>query len=102
MALEALRQIAAENRAASSESRHNASRDISVGDTVRVRYLTGDQSLLQVTIIRGETDLKKGVVNFDAPLAKALLEAEEGEEIEVLIGSYVRTATIEKIFKRAA
>lgn len=33
------------------------------------------------------------------PLAEALLDAEEGDEIEVLRGSYLRRAVVERVIK---
>jgi transcription elongation GreA/GreB family factor len=34
------------------------------------------------------------------PFAKALLGAEKGDEVEVLVGSYVKQARIENILKQ--
>ncbi|TWH28804.1 MULTISPECIES: DUF4011 domain-containing protein [unclassified Aminobacter] len=72
---------------------------VSVGDTVRVRYLTGDCRVLQLTISRDKSDLSNGLVHFGAPIAKALLGAEEGDEVEVLAGTHVRPAIVERITK---
>lgn len=70
---------------------------VSVGDTVRVRYVDGDQATIVITITRERTDIERGLVNVNAPLAGALLDAEEGDEVEVLNGAYMRRALIEKI-----
>jgi transcription elongation GreA/GreB family factor len=75
---------------------------IAVGDTVRVRYLTGDQKTLQVTISRTKSDPAQGIVYYETPVAKALLGAEEGDEVEVLVGSYVRPAIVERITRPVA
>ncbi len=73
---------------------------IEIGDQVRVRYLTGQsQNVIQVTISDRQNDLEKGIIGAHEPLATALLGAEEGEEIEVLAGSYVRKAKIENVVK---
>lgn len=72
---------------------------VSVGDTVRVRYIDGDQSTIVITITRERGDVDNGLINMDAPLAGALLDAEEGDEVEVLNGAYMRRAVIEKISK---
>lgn len=74
---------------------------VAIGDTVRVRYLTGDCKTLQLTINKSKSDLANGVVHCDAPIAKALLGAEEGEEVEVLAGTHVRPAVIESITKNS-
>jgi len=68
-------------------------------DRVRVRYLTGDQKTLQVTISRTKSDPAQGIVYYETPVAKALLGAEEGDEVEVLVGSYVRPAIVERIIR---
>ncbi|GAB5461026.1 DUF4011 domain-containing protein [Hoeflea alexandrii] len=72
---------------------------VEIGDTVQLRYLTHGESRLQVTISRTGNDQSHGMIGFKMPLAEALLDAEEGEEIEVLVGSYLRKAVIEKVIK---
>lgn len=72
---------------------------VEIGDTVRLRYLTHGEAKLQVTISRSGNDQSQGMIGFKMPLAEALLDAEEGEEIEVLVGSYLRKAVIEKVIK---
>ena len=74
-------------------------RSVAIGDTVRVRYLNGDCRVLQLTISRAKSDLDNGLVHFGAPIAKALLGAEEGDEVEVLAGTHVRPAIVEIITK---
>jgi transcription elongation GreA/GreB family factor len=73
---------------------------VSIGDTVRVRYLGQDRSVVQFTISADSSDPENGIVYFKKPIAEALLGAEEGEEIEILVGSYVRQAVLEKILSR--
>ena len=75
---------------------------VSVGDTVRVRYLTDDKRTVNITISKSGTDLSRGIINELAPMAKALLGAEQGDEVEVLIGSYIRSAVIENISTNSA
>lgn len=75
-------------------------RSVAIGDTVRVRYLTGDCKVLMVTISASKGDLDQGIIHHEAPLAKALLGADEGDEVEVLNGPYVRLALIESIIKK--
>jgi transcription elongation GreA/GreB family factor len=82
------------------EIQHAASSSqIDIGDTVRVRYLTDDRKTLQVTISRARNDSANGIVHHETPMAKALLGAEEGDEVEVLVGSYVRPALVEAVIK---
>ncbi|WP_425484142.1 GreA/GreB family elongation factor [Allomesorhizobium camelthorni] len=54
---------------------------------------------MRLTISKSKSDLGSGLVHFDAPIAKALLGAEEGDEVEVLTGPYVRPAVVESITK---
>lgn len=75
---------------------------VEIGDTVRVRYLDEDGKVLVFTISRTISDVPNGVIHFETPIAKALIGAEEGDEVEVLKGSYVRPAIIEKIEKPGA
>ncbi len=72
---------------------------IEVGDQVRVRYLAGSQVTIQVRISDKLNDPDNGVICAHEPLATALIGAEQGEEVEVLIGSYVRKALIENVIK---
>lgn len=73
---------------------------VSIGDTVRVRYLSGDKNVVQFTISRDHSDPSSGVIHYKKPIAEALLGAEEGEEVEILVGSYLRPALLEKIVLR--
>ena len=75
---------------------------IEVGDTVRVRYTAEPDKLIQVTITEKTQDPKQGLIAAHEPLAEALLGAENGDEVEVLIGSYVKMAVIEDVRKQAA
>jgi hypothetical protein len=72
---------------------------IAIGDTVRVRYLTDDRKTLRITISRSQSDPSQGIINCDTPIARALLGAEEGDEVEVLVGSYVKPAIVEAVIK---
>ena len=96
-------QTSNERRAADvldAENPHSAAGPyIEIGDTVRVRYLTDDRKTLQVTIGRMRNDTANGIIHYETPMAKALLGAEVGDEVEVLVGSYVRSALVEAIFK---
>jgi very-short-patch-repair endonuclease len=74
-------------------------KSIEVGVTVRVRYLTDDKKIVRITISKTLSDPDNGVIHFQSPIAKALLGAEEGDEVDVLVGSYVRPAVVESISK---
>ncbi len=76
-------------------------RAVAIGDTVQVRYLTGDRKTLRITISHSKSDPSQGITNCESPVARALLGAEEGDEVEVLIGSYVKPAIVESIIKSA-
>jgi transcription elongation GreA/GreB family factor len=74
-------------------------KSVDVGDTVRVRYLSDDKKTVRITISKTLSDPDNGVIHFETPIAKALLGAEEGDEFDVLVGSYVRPAVVESISK---
>jgi hypothetical protein len=73
---------------------------VKIGDTVRVRYLTDDKRLAQFTISRDRSDPMNGIIHYKKPIAEALLGAEEGDEIEILVASYLPPAILEKIINR--
>ena len=73
---------------------------VSVGDTVRVRYLTDDKHVVQFTISADRSDPANNVVHCKTPIAEALLGAEEGDEVEILVRSYLKPAVLEKIVSR--
>jgi transcription elongation GreA/GreB family factor len=75
-------------------------RRVAVGDTVRIRYLTDDRHVVQFTISAERSDPSDGVIHYKKPIAAALLGAEEGDEVEILVGSYPRPAILEKIADR--
>jgi transcription elongation GreA/GreB family factor len=87
-------------RQASNKDPDLFSNRVSVGDTVRVRYLTDDKKVVQFTISTDLSDPATGVIHFKKPIAEALLGAEEGDEVEILVGSYLRHAVLEKIVSR--
>jgi tetratricopeptide (TPR) repeat protein len=48
---------------------------------------------------KAQSDTSQGVIHYRSPVASALLGAEEGDEVEVLVGSHIRPAIIENISK---
>jgi very-short-patch-repair endonuclease len=75
---------------------------IELGDVVSIRYLTGTRSTLTVTLSSKKNDPSNGIVHANEPLGTALLGAEEGDEIEILVGSLIRRAVIEQVDKTGA
>jgi hypothetical protein len=75
---------------------------VAVGATVRVRYLTHDKRTMQLTISKGQPAASNGIINEHSPIAQALLGVGLGEEVEVLIGRYIRRAVVEEIRKSGA
>lgn len=72
---------------------------IEVGDTVRVRFLSGTPSVVEATLSDVRNAPTEHVVHVSAPLGSVLLGAEEGDQISVLAGNFVREAIIEKVTK---
>ena len=64
-----------------------------------MKYLTDDRKTLQITISKTKSDPLQGIVYHETPIAKALLGAEVGDQVEVLVGSHVRPAIVERIIK---
>ncbi|WP_438748241.1 DUF4011 domain-containing protein [Pararhizobium sp. O133] len=81
-------------RAATSTQRRKSVR---LGSKVRLRYLDRGMETYQFTIIKDPSAPERGLVNQSAPLAKAVLDAEAGDEIEVLLGSSIRKAVVETV-----
>jgi len=77
-------------------------RYVGVGDTVHVRFLSGTEPALKVTLSDKVNDPNHGVIHVDRPLGHALVGAEEGDEIEVLVGNLVREAVIDRVIKRGS
>jgi transcription elongation GreA/GreB family factor len=74
---------------------------VEVGDTVRVRYLDKEGEVFQFRIVTEPSAPEKGIVNKSAPLATAVLGVEEGDSLEILHGSRIRSALLETVIKRA-
>jgi hypothetical protein len=75
---------------------------VEVGDRVRIRFLTGDKKTLEITFTDGENDPENGNININEPLGRAVIGAEEGDEVDVLVGSFIRNTLIESITKGTA
>lgn len=70
-----------------------------MGDTVRIRYMDKADEVFQFKIVGVPSAPEKGLVNASAPLAKAVIGCEVEDEIEVLFGSRIRKAVVEKLEK---
>jgi transcription elongation GreA/GreB family factor len=96
-----IREIKSQNKI--NEDEHHAifSNDdiVEIGDTVRVRYLDGEQSVREVKLSDMHDAPEHGIININKPLGRALLDAELGEQIEILNGNFVRKAQVEHITK---
>ncbi len=66
---------------------------------MQVRYLSGEKALRKVTLINELNSPDQGMIHISRPLGRALLGAEEGDEIEVLVDSSVREAIAENVVK---
>lgn len=84
----------------STELKPVNSNRVAIGDTVRVRYLNNDNRIVQFKITLEPSDIDNGLINYKTPIAEAILDSEEGDEIEILVGSYLKSAVIEKILSR--
>jgi len=74
---------------------------VEVGDTVHVIYLQGDKSAREVTLSSNRNAPDLGIVHVNEPLGRALLGAEKEDEIEILVGTNVRLARVDRITKAA-
>ncbi|MDM9621105.1 DUF4011 domain-containing protein [Rhizobium sp. S96] len=68
-----------------------------LGSKVRLKYLDRGQETYQFTIVIDPSVPEKGLVNQKAPLARAVLDAQAGDEVEVLLGSLIRKAVVESV-----
>ncbi|MCB9957909.1 MAG: DUF4011 domain-containing protein [Rhodospirillaceae bacterium] len=74
---------------------------VAVGDRVMLRFLDGDRRSLEVIIDAHRKDPERGRIWVQDPLAESLLEAEEGDEIKLMVDNRLRLAAVERIDKGA-
>ena len=72
---------------------------VQIGDTVQVRYLDRDGTVLRFTVSSNRHAPDDGVIHKEKPIARSVLNAEVGEEVEILVGSYLRRAIIEEVLQ---
>ncbi|MER9612174.1 DUF4011 domain-containing protein [Mesorhizobium sp. M0312] len=70
-----------------------------LGDTVRIRYMDKADDVFQFKIVTLPSAPERGLVNASAPLAKSVIGCEVDDEFEVLFGSRIRKAVVEKLNK---
>ncbi|MEP3629187.1 MAG: DUF4011 domain-containing protein [Hyphomicrobiales bacterium] len=75
---------------------------VQIGDLVTLRYqdLIGDR--FQFTISEKKSDPANGIIGNGSPIAQAILDAEEGEIVDILRGSKFVQAEIESISREAS
>lgn len=72
---------------------------VQIGDTVRIRYLDKPDDIFQFRILVAPSAPEKGIVGSNAPLARAVIGCEIDDEFEVLFGSRIRRAVVERLEK---
>ncbi|MDR1110783.1 MAG: GreA/GreB family elongation factor [Deltaproteobacteria bacterium] len=74
-------------------------RQAAIGDKVRIAFLDGDRETREVLITRSEDDPGLGLVSASSALGQALIDQEEEDEVQILVGSTVRNLIVESITK---
>jgi transcription elongation GreA/GreB family factor/very-short-patch-repair endonuclease len=72
---------------------------VETDDLVTYCFLDNVDETKTVQIVRGSNQPSMGIINVNAPLAKALLRSEEGEKVEVRLPTGVRKAKILSVEK---
>ena len=78
---------------------HQYSNIVEIGDTVRIKYVNGEQTMREVTLSATRNEPTQGIIHIDTPLGRSLLDAEVGEEIELVTGNTIRKVRIEYLTK---
>jgi len=68
-------------------------------DSVTYCFLDNKDEIKTVQVVKGSNQPSMGIININAPLARALLRSEEGKEVEVRLPTGVRKARILSIEK---
>ncbi len=88
-----------ENEEIKSISKEN-NKFIQTNDKVCLEYLDGDKGVFEFIISEKENNLENGIINHNMPIAKAVLDQEKGDEIDVLVGVKRRKAIIKEVNKQ--
>jgi very-short-patch-repair endonuclease len=69
---------------------------VRVGSTVRLQKLA-DGHKLEITLVETDHDPDRGMIGIHTPLGEALLDAQEGDEIEYRTGPYLQEVRVLRI-----
>ncbi|MCR9069891.1 MAG: AAA domain-containing protein [Rhodobacteraceae bacterium] len=72
------------------------SRSVRVGSTVRLQKL-GDGHKIEITLVETDHNPDRGMIGVHTPLGEALLDAQEGDEIEYRTGPYLQEVRVLRI-----
>jgi len=70
---------------------------VSFGSTVTLIDVDTDEEVTYTIVGTPESNVDKGLISYNSPLAKAILGKEEGDEVEVNLPGGVTTYEIDKI-----
>ncbi len=68
-------------------------------DSITYCFLDNEDEIKTVQIVKGSNQPSMGIININAPLARALLKSEEGGEVEVKLPTGVKKARIISVEK---
>jgi len=72
---------------------------VRVNDTVTYCFIGAEKEMKTVQIVKGSNQPSMGIINVNAPLARALIGAEVGDEVDVRLPTGQRVARILEIEK---
>jgi len=70
---------------------------ISLGSKVKIENLSEGGKKLAFTLIAGESNPEEGLVGIYSPLGAALIDAQIGDSVEYLVGSYIKEVRVLEI-----
>jgi very-short-patch-repair endonuclease len=95
-------RLAAELDVAAYDGASRTSGGIGIGDRIVIVF-SDDQKRLAVQLVDGSQNLEKGRLSMESPLGCAVLGAEEGDQIDLVLENGIqRTVLIESVLPRAA
>ena len=74
----------------------NDMKSISIGSFVKIEKRS-DGSRMAFTISKNENDPDNNIISSSSPLGEALIDAQEGDDIEYIVGSYVQEVKVIEI-----
>lgn len=72
---------------------------VTIGTKVKLLDIDKDQELTYKILGEEESNLQKGIISFNAPLVRGLMQKEAGDEVEVRLPGGVRTFEILEVSK---